>query len=141
VIDRMREAARVAGRKSGDVQVTLLVPTFMSDRLDAARAAARVFLARYAGRSLYARMFRRSGFEAEAQAIESAAARGDRAGAVTAVSDRMLDEVLLVGPLERCRERLAAFREAGIDFPLIAPQPVDEGAEAAALRTLAAFAR
>jgi alkanesulfonate monooxygenase SsuD/methylene tetrahydromethanopterin reductase-like flavin-dependent oxidoreductase (luciferase family) len=141
VIDRMAEAARRAGRNPGAVQVTLLVPTFLSDRLDAARAAARGFLARYAGRSLYAKMFHRSGFEAEADAIERAAARGDRAGAVAAVSDRMLDEVLLVGPLARCRERLAAFREAGIDYPLIAPQPVEEGAAAAAMRTLAAFGR
>jgi alkanesulfonate monooxygenase SsuD/methylene tetrahydromethanopterin reductase-like flavin-dependent oxidoreductase (luciferase family) len=139
VIARMTEAAQRAGR--APVQVTLLVPTFLSDRLDAARAAARGFLARYAGRSLYAKMFRRSGFDAEAEAIERAAARGDRAGAVAAVSDRMLDEVLLVGPLARCRERLAAFREAGIEYPLIAPQPVDEGAEAAAVRVLAAFGR
>ncbi len=141
VIERMAAAAKDAGRAPSTLQVTLLVPTFLSDRLDAARAAARVFLARYAGRSLYAKMFRRSGFEAEADAIAAAAARGDSAGAAAAVSDRMLDEVLLVGPLARCRERLAAFREAGIDYPLIAPQPVEEGAEAAAMRVLAAFAR
>ena len=141
VIDRMTAAARSAGRTPGAVQVTLLVPTFLSDRLEAARAAARVFLARYAGRSLYTKMFRRSGFEAETDAIAAAAARGDGAGAAAAVSDRMLDEVLLVGPLARCRERLAAFREAGIDYPLRAPQPVDEGAEAAAMGVLAAFAR
>lgn len=141
VIDRMAGAARRAGRDPGLVQVTLLVPTFLSDRLDAARAAARVFLARYAGRPLYAKMFGRSGFAAEADAIAAAVARHDPAGAAAAVSDRMLDEVLLVGPLPRCRERLAAFREAGIDYPLIAPQPVEEEAEAAAMRVLAAFAR
>jgi alkanesulfonate monooxygenase SsuD/methylene tetrahydromethanopterin reductase-like flavin-dependent oxidoreductase (luciferase family) len=141
VIDRMTEAARGAGRAPGAVQVTLLVPTFLSDRLDAARGAARVFLSRYAPRSLYAKMFRRSGFDAEVDAMAGALARGDAGGVAAAISDRMLDEVLLVGPMGRCRERLAAFREAGIDYPLLAPQPVEEGAEAAGMRLFAAFAR
>lgn len=141
VIDRMTEAARRAGRAPGAVQVTLLVPTFLHDRLDAARAAARTFLSRYAPRSLYAKMFRRSGFDAEVDAMTAAVARGDAGGVTAAITDRMLDEVLLVGPLARCRERLAAFREAGIDYPLLAPQPVEEGAEAAGMRLFAAFAR
>ena len=141
IVDRMAEAARRAGRAPGAVQVTLLVPTFLSDRLDAAREAARVFLSRYAPRALYAKMFRRSGFDAEADAMTAAAARGDAAGVRAAITDRMLDEVLLVGSMARCRERLAAFREAGIDYPLLAPQPVEEGAEAAGMRMLAAFAR
>ena len=123
VLDRMTAAARAAGRPAGAVQATLLVPTFLSDDLAAAREAARAFLGRYATMPLYAKMFRRSGFDPDA------------------ISDRMLDEVLLVGPLARCRERLAAFREAGADAPLIAPQPIGEGPEAAARRVIAAFAR
>jgi len=140
MLDRMREAARAAGRSADAVELTLLVPTFLSDRLDAARTAARRFLARYAGFPVYARMFQRCGYAAEIDAATAARARGDAAGALAAVSDRMLDDVLLLGP-ERCRERLAAFREAGIDYPLLAPQPVDDGAEAAGMRLMAAFAR
>lgn len=139
VLDRMTEAARRAGRAPGEVQPTLLVPTFLSDRLEAARAAARPFLARYAGFPLYAKMFRRCGFAVEVEAMAAALARG--AAAAAAVSDRMLDEVLLVGPAARCRERLAAFREAGLDYPLLAPQPVDESPATAAMRLIAAFAR
>ena len=56
-------------------------------------------------------------------------------------AEALMDEVLLLGPVERCRERLAAFREAGIEYPLLAPQPVDDGAEAAGMRLMAAFAR
>ncbi len=141
IVDRMADAARRAGRAPGAMQVTLLVPTFLSDRLDEAREAARVFLSRYAPRSLYARMFRRSGFDAEVDAMTAALARGDSAGVQAAITDRMLDEVLLVGPMARCRERLAAFHEAGIDYPLLAPQPVEEAAETAGMRVLTAFAR
>jgi alkanesulfonate monooxygenase SsuD/methylene tetrahydromethanopterin reductase-like flavin-dependent oxidoreductase (luciferase family) len=123
------------------VQPTLLVPTFLSDRVEDARAAARPFLARYAGFPVYAKMFRRSGFAAEVDALAAALARGDAAAAAGAVTDRMLDEVLLVGPEARCRERLAAFREAGIEYPLLAPQPVDATPETTAMRLMAAFAR
>ncbi len=141
MLERMREAAARAGRGPEAVDLTLLVPTFMADRLDAARAAARRFLGRYAGFAVYARMFQRCGFAAEMEAAAAARARGDGAAALAAISDRMLDEVLLLGPPARCRERLAAFRAAGIEYPLLAPQPVDDGAEAAAMRLLAAFAR
>lgn len=141
VLERMTEAARRAGRTSGQVQPTLLVPTFLSDRLEAARAAARPFLARYGGFPVYSKMFRRSGFAAEVDALAAAMVRGDAAAAAAAVSDRMLDEVLLVGPVARCRERLAAFREAGVDYPLLAPQPVEEAPETAGMRLMAAFAR
>ena len=79
-----------AARAPGAVQVTLLVPTFLSERLDAARAAARVFLARYAGRPLYAKMFRRSGFDAEADAMAAALAFDDVEDAQSVDLQRML---------------------------------------------------
>ena len=141
MLDRVREAAAGAGRRPDAVDLTLLVPTFLSGRLDTARAAARRFLGRYAGFPVYAKMFQRCGFGAEIAAASAARARGDAAGALAAISDRMLDEVLLLGPAERCRERLAAFREEGVEYPLLAPQPVDEGAEAAGMRLMATFAR
>ena len=140
VLERLRAAAAAAGRPATAVPATLLVPTFLSDDLAAARGAARRFLTRYASMPLYTKMFRRSGFVAETDAVAAAVARGDAAAAGAGISDRMLDEVLLVGPLARCRERLAAFREAGADFPLIAPQPIGEPTEAGIGRAIAAFA-
>ena len=65
----------------------------------------------------YAKMFRRSGFETEAGEVAKALDRGDQAAVAAAVSDRLMDEVCLVGPLSRCREQLAAFREAGVACP------------------------
>ena len=43
-----------------------------------------------------------------------------------ALSDRLLDEVLLVGPAERCRERLGALREAGVEWITLGPQRVGD---------------
>jgi hypothetical protein len=38
-----------------------------------------------------------------------------------ALSDRLLDAICLLGPVTRCRERLAEYREAGLDLPILWP--------------------
>jgi hypothetical protein len=62
-------------------------------------------------------LLRVSGFEQEA-------IRAEAGGGPDSLSDRFLDAVCLIGPLSRCRERLAAFTEAGVDLPILMP-PVD----------------
>jgi hypothetical protein len=42
--------------------------------------------------------------------------------------DRLLDGICLIGPMERCQERLAAFREAGVDLPILYPPIGVDGA-------------
>jgi alkanesulfonate monooxygenase SsuD/methylene tetrahydromethanopterin reductase-like flavin-dependent oxidoreductase (luciferase family) len=41
-----------------------------------------------------------------------------------AFTDELLDAVALIGPPERCREKLQAFRGAGLRLPIIVPNPV-----------------
>jgi alkanesulfonate monooxygenase SsuD/methylene tetrahydromethanopterin reductase-like flavin-dependent oxidoreductase (luciferase family) len=53
------------------------------------------------------------GFEDAAARIADAFLDGRRAEAVAAVPDELVDAVALVGPVERVRDRLAAWREAG----------------------------
>ena len=121
-----RRGADRAGRVPKEITVSLLIPTFVSDDLSAAREAARRFLTLYVAMPHYTKMFRRSGFETEAESVTKALERGDQAAVAAAVSDRLLDEVCLVGPLSRCREQLAALREAGVGYPILAPQAVQQ---------------
>jgi hypothetical protein len=44
------------------------------------------------------------------------------------LSDAFLDAVCLIGPAERCRERLAVFTAAGVDLPILVPPPGVDGA-------------
>jgi hypothetical protein len=37
------------------------------------------------------------------------------------LSDRLLDAICLLGPLDRCRERLAEYRAAGVGLPILYP--------------------
>src|SRR5262245_52459636 len=124
--ERMRRGAEAAKRDPADVAVSLLIPTFVHRDVAVARRAAREFLLHYAAMSHYAKTFTASGFDVEMKAVEKALAAGARGDALSALSDRLLDEVLLVGPPERCREQLAAFRKAGVDWATLGPQRVGD---------------
>ena len=134
LVDRMEKGAARVGRQPQEITVSLLIPTFLSEDLGAAREAARRFLTPYAGMPHYARMFRRSGFVQEAEAVAEALVRRDPSAITAAVSDRLMDGVCLVGPLSRCKERLAAFREAGLTYPILAPQALQKEQPGSAVR-------
>lgn len=126
VVQAAREAAAKASRPADAVTPSLLIPTFVSDDLAAARRAARQFIAGYIALPVYARMFRDSGYAGEVEAVREAFARGDRVAAAAALSDGLVDEVCVLGPATRCRERLAELHASGLDFPILAAQPVNE---------------
>jgi F420-dependent oxidoreductase-like protein len=86
----------------------------------ACRAAVKPMLALYVGgmgargRNFYADLVGRYGYEADALRIQDLYLAGKRAEAAAAVPDALVDEVALCGPRERIRERLAAWRAAGV---------------------------
>jgi len=49
---------------------------------------------------------------------------GDRKGAVEAIPDALVDELVIHGPAEQCRERVAQYQAAGLDTPVMAIMPV-----------------
>ena len=113
ILNALERGAAKAGRKVSEVDITTGLPSCINDDLNTARTAARNNLAFYGGLPFYNKLFHNSGFVQEAAAL----AKGDAGG----VSDRMAEEVSLVGPPSRCREQLAAFREAGVQLPIISP--------------------
>ena len=123
-VERMRRGAVTAKRDPAEVSVSVLVPAFVHDDLATARQAAREFLVHYAGMPHYAKAFDASGFGTEMAGVAEALAAGDRNRAMAALSDRLLDGLLLVGPPARCHDRLAALHEAGVDWVLLGPQRV-----------------
>ena len=83
------------------------------------------------GKNFYNELACRYGFEAEAKKIQDLYLDGKKAEATAAVPDRLADEVSLVGPKERIRDRLAAWREAGVTTVICGLQQIE------ALRALA----
>jgi len=45
--------------------------------------------------------------------------------AVKFISDEMVDAFYVIGPAARCKERVAAYRQAGVDLPLLLPRLED----------------
>jgi alkanesulfonate monooxygenase SsuD/methylene tetrahydromethanopterin reductase-like flavin-dependent oxidoreductase (luciferase family) len=135
-VDRMRRGAVAAKRDPADVSVSVLIPAFVHDDLATARQAAREFLVHYAGMPHYAKTFDASGFGAEMADVRDGLAAGDRSRTMRALSDRLLDSVLLVGPPSRCRDRVTALREAGVEWVLLGPQRVGQQDLAAQAETL-----
>jgi alkanesulfonate monooxygenase SsuD/methylene tetrahydromethanopterin reductase-like flavin-dependent oxidoreductase (luciferase family) len=68
----------------------------------------------------------KTGTEVRAHLSEGARAagawsRGDRRAALAAVSDAMVDATSIAGTPEDCRRQLQAYRDSGIDVPIISP--------------------
>ena len=116
------EGARRTGRAASDITVTTLLPTAVADTMAAARDQIRPGLALYAGFfPRYNKLVAAHGFEGEAEAIARAWAEGDRDAALRAVSDDMIDATSVAGTPDYCRARLDAYRQSGIDVPIISP--------------------
>jgi probable F420-dependent oxidoreductase len=49
---------------------------------------------------------------------------GDRKGALEAIPDALVDELVIHGSAEECREHVAEYQAAGLDTPVIAIAPV-----------------
>jgi alkanesulfonate monooxygenase SsuD/methylene tetrahydromethanopterin reductase-like flavin-dependent oxidoreductase (luciferase family) len=123
-VERFRLAATEAGRDAARLPVSLLIPTFIHEHLPTARHAAREFLVHYARWPHYAKTFAASGYAAEMAQIASAYAAGDVATAMSALSDALLDDVVLLGSPSRIREGIARLADAGVEWITMGPQAV-----------------
>ena len=86
---------------------------------DEAVRFAKWFVAPYIAVDAYNRFIAAQGFETEAAQVLDAWRKGDRRAALDAISQELVDSLVLYGPAERCKERLAAFRAAGLDVPVL----------------------
>jgi 5,10-methylenetetrahydromethanopterin reductase len=125
LLEAARAAAIQAGRGDAAVPCCLSIPTFVSDDVDAARAAARYNLAFFARLPNYRRQWRRAGYRRAMDAVQRTWEGGDRRAAAAEIPDELVDEVCVFGPPAQCRAQLAAFRAAGVDLPLLAVSPVN----------------
>jgi len=131
-IGLLMEGAQKAGKSRADITVAPSLVVQFTDEGDpeTARMQARAPIAFYVGRmgTFYYEMLTRNGFGEEVEKIREAWANRDARGAAAAVSDRMLDQTAIVGPLDRCAEELDERRALGVDLPII-PMPGRDATE------------
>ncbi|MFI6085765.1 LLM class flavin-dependent oxidoreductase [Streptomyces sp. NPDC051217] len=61
-------------------------------------------------------------------------AAGDRARALTAIPDEVIDDLVVHGTPDYCRRRIYDYVRQGVTIPIILPLPVGMGTHEAALR-------
>jgi alkanesulfonate monooxygenase SsuD/methylene tetrahydromethanopterin reductase-like flavin-dependent oxidoreductase (luciferase family) len=69
--------------------------------------------------------------------MQDAWAAGDRKGALAAIPDHVVDELLVHGRPGDCRERVEQYRASGLDTPVLMVVPSPGVDEAEAVRQLA----
>jgi F420-dependent oxidoreductase-like protein len=129
--------ARPGARRSpDDFEIVAMVNVSIADDLTAAHDRLRPVLALYVGgmgaqeMNFHADVFRRLGYEAAVDRIQHEFLAGRQAEAVAAVPDAMIDEICLVGPPERIRDGLDAWRESRVTTVLV-------GGDRTTIRTMA----
>jgi F420-dependent oxidoreductase-like protein len=129
------------GKTLADFDIAPYVRVSMGEDLAACRDAVRPGLALYIGgmgartKNYYNDLTKRLGYEAAAAEIQESFLAGKREAAAAAVPDRLIDEISLIGPKERIRDRLEAWKELARDHRIGTLLLV--GADVAAMRVVA----
>jgi len=141
--ETVAQAASRAGRDISQITVAPQILCYAANTPEELAAGARLMrsqMAYYIGAmgSYYYKLFRRSGYKAEADTIKSAWSDGDRARAAGTVSDDMLENICIIGDPGVCRTKLDAYRQSGADLPIIAfPHGASHSAKLHTLEALA----
>jgi F420-dependent oxidoreductase-like protein len=107
-----------SGRTLADYDIAPFVTCIMGDDLDACRSFIKASMALYIGgmgarkKNFYNDYAKKLGFEEEAVKIQDLYLDGKKDEAAAAVPNDLVDACHLVGPKERIRERLQAWKEA-----------------------------
>jgi len=134
--DAVRVAAEAAGRDPDAVTVAAYVRGSLGTDPEAGLSALRAAAGEYASYPAYARQFAAMGLADEA----AAAAAANLAGAPQAVPEALVRAVCLPGDPADARARVAAYREAGADLPVVYPVPTRDDAAGSVEATLRAAA-
>lgn len=123
--ERLQEGYEAGGREPGSCQIAVTVMVASGEDLDACRDKLRPQLALYIGgmgsreKNFYNDLAVRYGYEEQAQTIQDAYLDGRRDDAIAAVPDALIDEVALVGPIERIIDRVEAWKASHVDTMIL----------------------
>ena len=111
-------------------EIAATTSVLVGDDVQSLRDALKPHLALYVGgmgakgKNFYNALVRRYGWEEDAERIQELYLGGHQREAIAAVPDALVDAVALVGPKERIRDRLAAWRETPVTTLIVgSPQP------------------
>jgi F420-dependent oxidoreductase-like protein len=122
-------ARQGARHTAEDFEVAATVPFIVTDEVEAAIDAVRPMYALYFGgmgaktANFHANVPIRMGYEAEVRQIQELYLSGKKQEAAAAVPRALIEELTLIGPADRLRDKLAAWRESSVTTLLISGDP------------------
>lgn len=131
------------GKTLADVEIAPTVQAYVSDDLEAARNLMRPFIALYVGgmgsrdKNFYNQLVQRYGFEDAAREVQDLYLEGKKDEAMAALPDELIDMVSLCGPADHVKERIAAYRDAGVGTLGVSPMAFTRDERIEQLRLLA----
>ena len=108
-------------RNNPDFLIGNMIPTCISDDIEAAKAVNRRTLTNYGFLPNYRNYWREAGYNEEMDAIEKAIDEGRREDVPKYFSDKWLADNTLFGPAAKIREGVKAWRAAGVHTPILVP--------------------
>ena len=142
----LEEGAARSGRPLEGFDIAPTVQSYVSDDRAAARDLMRPVLALYIGgmgsrkQNFYNNLVQRYGYEAAAQTVQDLYLEGRREEAAAALPDELIDMVSLCGPRDVVRDRIEAFRSAGVGTLMVSPMSFTRDDRIAQLRIIAELA-
>jgi alkanesulfonate monooxygenase SsuD/methylene tetrahydromethanopterin reductase-like flavin-dependent oxidoreductase (luciferase family) len=124
---------------AGEFWIGNMIPTVIDDDLDAARARNRKTLQGYVALPNYRSYWSEAGYDDEMSAVADALAERDSDAVLDAMSDRWLDDCTLSGSVERVRDGVDAWFDAGVTSPILVPSSTSGGQAKAFTEVFAAF--
>ena len=127
----LRRGAEKAGRKLGDISLCVDAAVAITDDPEPYVQAHKANLAFQLSamgsptQNFYNDAYARSGFEEACREVRDRWLAGDRAAAVQAVPDEMVRATTLFGDESWVRERIADYRDAGVDELMLHPAGSD----------------
>lgn len=112
-------------RQGGDFFIGNMIPTCISDDVDAAAAVNRRTLSLYVTLPNYRNYWKEAGYVEEMEAIEKALEAGERERIPSLMSDAWLSDCTLYGSADTVLEGLAAWYESGLSTPIIVPSSAE----------------
>jgi probable F420-dependent oxidoreductase len=112
---------------NADAEIVARIFVCPTEDAEFARNLGRMLISTYLTVPAYAAFHDWLGRGEQLKPMQDAWAAGDRAGAAAAIPDDVVDDLVLHGSPQSCREQVQAYVEAGVRTPVLALMPTPHG--------------
>jgi len=121
--DDVAQVAPIVKSYGEDKEVVARIFVSVTEDAEQARGAGKFAIAAYLNVPVYAAFHEWLGRGEELRPMWDAWQEGDRKAALEAIPDSLVDQLIVHGPPEACREHLQRYVDNGVDTPAIALLP------------------